>query len=178
MSEREKDITLVLHLGSNLMADKYLSSWKTRQSNFDVLFWNETDQLWQDRDLDTQQLIPKFYASSLVPLYMMTVTKSVNISRSRLVLQRLDELKILSYPGGIPTSLDHASSQQWDFPNAWAPLQWFLVAAWADVGDPVLEAAAEGVATKWLRSTYAAWQSYDQMFEKVKPTRGIVVELL
>jgi len=33
----------------------------------------------------------------------------------------LQDLGVLDYPGGIPTSLLD-SGEQWDFPNAWAPL--------------------------------------------------------
>lgn len=32
----------------------------------------------------------------------------------------------LRYPGGIPTSLKE-SGQQWDYPNAWPPLQHMLI---------------------------------------------------
>lgn len=32
----------------------------------------------------------------------------------------------LQFPGGVPTSLRN-SGQQWDYPNAWAPLQHMLI---------------------------------------------------
>ena len=100
---------------------------------------------------------------------MMRATNSVDITRHRAVLDKLTTMKVLSCPGEFPTSLDSASNQQWDYPNAWAPMQWFVVAAWVDIGDPVLEEAAEGVATRWLRSTYEVWRLYNQsMFEKVR----------
>lgn len=44
-------------------------------------------------------------------------------------IQRSCELQgsgALQFPGGVPTSLRN-SGQQWDYPNAWAPLQHMLI---------------------------------------------------
>ena len=124
--------------------------------------------MWTDRILEDGSYLPGFYASSLTPLYMWKIDNNLNITRSKLVLQILNRLGVLGYPGGIPTSLNKTSGQQWDFPNAWSPLQWFIVQAWKDSGDSSLEDAASMVATTWLRSTYKGWLNYNNsMFEKV-----------
>ena len=46
--------------------------------------------------------------------------------------------------GGIPTSMQE-SGQQWDFPNAWPPLQQLLVA-----GDVIYECTTEKTTTNKL----------------------------
>ena len=84
-------------------------------------------------------------------------------------LSTLNLLGVLDYPGGVPTSLWENSTQQWDFPNAWPPLQWMLVAAWHDSPSAVLRDAAEKVAKTWLTTTYLAWEKFNHtMFEKVE----------
>lgn len=32
-----------------------------------------------------------------------------------------------SYPGGVPTSLDRKSLEQWDFPNGFGPLNFMVI---------------------------------------------------
>ena len=129
------------------------------------MFWNEAQGLWLDWDLDQGMHLEGFYASSLVPLLWRC--GPVNITRHRMVYSRLSALGVLDYPGGIPTSLN-VSSQQWDFPNAWAPLQWLPALGWADSPDPTLRAAAGAVAQTWVASTYDAWLRYNHtLFEKV-----------
>ena len=84
-------------------------------------------------------------------------------------LSTLNLLEVLDYPGGVPTSLWENSTQQWDFPNAWPPLQWMLVAAWHDSTSAVLRDAAEKIAKTWLTTTFLAWEKFNHtMFEKVE----------
>ena len=93
---------------------------------------------------------------------------SFNNTKGRLTLNRLKSLGFLGYPGGLPTS-QNDSGQQWDFPNAWAPLQWFLVKGWEGADDEELKEAARNLTETWLRSNYQAWIQYNQsMFEKVR----------
>ena len=90
-----------------------------------------------------------------------------------MVMQRLKSLGLLDYPGGIPTSLNSSSSQQWDYPNVWAPLHWFLVAGWQNSSSAELRSAARSVAEKWIASVYTGWQTYNHtMFEKVSQYTG------
>ncbi len=154
--------------GSSDKADVYSQAWQERRENFDKLFWNDEQGLWFDRIIDTSNYLPGYYASSLTPLYMWMMANNSNNTQETIVLQTLTRLGVLNYPGGIPTSLNTTSYQQWDFPNAWSPLQWFLVQAWFNSSNSVLQSAASQLATKWLQSNYAAWVKYNNtMFEKV-----------
>ena len=136
-----------------------------RQQAFEAVFWNETAGLWLDLDQDTDKHLEAFYLSSMVTL-LWGCSASLNVTRHELVLKMLQNNKVLEYPGGMPVSLKQ-SSQQWDFPNVWAPLQWFLVAGWYNSTSTPLRAAARTVAQTWIDSTYTAWNKFNLMFEKV-----------
>lgn len=71
---------------------------------------------------------------------------------------------------GLPTSLEN-SGQQWDFPNAWAPLQHIAIMGLhsARFIHYAAEDTAFSLAEKWIRTN---WKGYQQtsphaMFEKV-----------
>ena len=142
-----------------------------RQAKFDGIFWNASLSLWRDwrkSDVDNS-LRGSFYASSFAPLIWRC--GQGGIEQDEKFLSTLNSLGVLDYPGGVPASLWKNSTQQWDFPNAWAPLQWMLVLAWHDSPSAVLRAAAEKVARTWLTTTYLAWEEHNlTMFEKVHMT--------
>lgn len=150
-------------VGDSAMAQYFLHALEERQRSFEDLFWNEESGLWSDRDLDSDSPLAGFYASSLVPLLW-----DCNSSKLEVVLETLESLSVFEYPGGIPASLVVGSEQQWDFPNAWAPYQWFPVAAWANSDLLPLREAARRIAKTWITTTYSAWIKYNNtMFEKV-----------
>lgn len=60
---------------------------------------------------------------SSAPLHQQRAETSCAVSLTLPVTQRSGALQ---YPGGIPTSLKE-SGQQWDYPNAWPPLQHMLI---------------------------------------------------
>ena len=154
--------------GSKAESIKYSTAWQERKNHFNSVFWNENEGLWIDRVLDSGEYLPGFYASSLTPLYLWKINQTANTTRERILHQTLSKLGVLKYPGGLPTSLNTTSNQQWDFPNAWAPLQWFVVQAWFNSSNQLLKETANEIATKWLRSNYLGWLNYNRsMFEKV-----------
>ena len=126
------------------------------------MFLNKTLGLWRDLRLGEVQ-DNSFYASALSPLVW-----GCGGGGDEKLLSTLESLGVLEYPGGIPASVWSNSTHQWDYPNAWAPLQWMLVEAWHDSPSGELRAAAEKVARIWLTTTYLAWEKYNHtMFEKV-----------
>ena len=140
-----------------------------RRAKFNDIFWNDSLSLWRDRRKSNvdNSFRGNFYASSFTPLIWRC--GQGGIEQDEKFLSTLNSLGVLDYPGGVPTSLWKNSTQQWDFPNVWAPLQWMLVLAWHDSPSAVLRAAAEKVARTWLTTTYLAWEKHNHtMFEKVR----------
>ena len=96
-----------------------------------------------------------------------------------------DKKGIWKYSGGIPTS-EVISGHQWDFPNAWAPFQYYLIETLLKLcRTPVADGSAEYVydksdvhyrqaleiATRWIRSTYCGWHRTNQFYEKYNAQR-------
>ena len=171
----EKQFPLHLFPHVHMLTGNETESWYygnqtlLRRAGFNSTFWNGDLGLWKDLiigGIPDNTLNGSFYASSFAPLVWRCGQRGVE--QDEKFLSTLDSLGVLDYPGGIPASVWGNSTQQWDFPNAWAPLQWMLVVAWHDSPSGVLRAAAERAAKTWLNSTYLAWKKYNHsMFEKV-----------
>jgi len=61
------------------------------------------------------------------------------------------------------------TGEQWDYPNAWPPLQSFLILGLHQTGVGKAVKLAETLADRWLRSNYLGYDEYGKMFEKVSP---------
>jgi len=70
-----------------------------------------------------------------------------------------------NYLGGIPTTLEH-SSEQWDYPNAWPPLQYIMIIGLDNTNDVGAKALAFQMAEKWVRSNYKTFNETGNMYEK------------
>jgi len=81
----------------------------------------------------------------------------------------------LILPGGIVTSTVN-TGQQWDFPNAWAPLQSFLITGLNNL-QTIRSAQEEALALQpkdlarhlaqiWIKANFLGFQKYSQMMEK------------
>jgi alpha,alpha-trehalase len=73
--------------------------------------------------------------------------------------------------GGVFTTTVE-SGQQWDYPNAWAPLVALLVEGLDARGSQCEEAIALATRLRqqWLRTCYEAWRETGYMYEKYNAT--------
>jgi len=60
-----------------------------------------------------------------------------------------------------------ASQQQWDFPNAWPPLQAFIIQGLDRTKQKLAQSVAANLAEVWLRSNYKGFSEKSMMFEIV-----------
>ncbi|XP_073922726.1 trehalase-like [Castor canadensis] len=88
-----------------------------------AILWDEQKGAWFDYDIENGKKNLEFYPSNLTPLWAGCFSDPGVVDKA---LQYLEDSKILTYQHGIPTSLSN-TGQQWDFPNAWAPLQDLIV---------------------------------------------------
>lgn len=85
--------------------------------------------------------------------------------------QAIDALASATYSGGVPASLQ-ASGQQWDFPNAWSPVQYFSIEALELASQFIPGSAAlyhgkaMRIAQTWIDTTYCAYHTTGALFEK------------
>lgn len=76
-------------------------------------------------------------------------------------------MKVDIFEGGIPATFEH-SGEQWDYPNAWPPLQHMVVEGLAGTRHAAANRLAGEIAAKWVRSNYEVWRHKTAMLEKVR----------
>eukprot|EP00727_Mastigamoeba_balamuthi_P005169 m51a1_g14650 putative trehalase isoform x1 (639) ;mRNA; r:102685-104965 len=101
----------------------------------------------------------QFFPHSVMPLWSGAHKGFVD---GKVVVAAVRKSGVLEYPGGVPSSTVE-SGQQWDFPNVWAPHQWFVVQSLEAAGD---HEAARELAMKWILSASEGWAKHGAMFEK------------
>lgn len=149
--------------GNTQKAENYKGYAEARRLAIEAVLWEEHRGIWLDYDRQLKKKQKDFYAASIVPLW--AGVHQGDETRENEVLRRLKRLKVLDYPGGFPTSL-FASGQQWDFPNAWPPLQHMLITGLAQSKSEDLRQEALNFAQKWITTNYKAWRTTGHMFEK------------
>ncbi|XP_043281522.1 trehalase-like isoform X2 [Venturia canescens] len=152
-------------LGNDAKAKYYVSIAEEYQRGIDEVLWNEEEGIWLDWDMKNARHRNHFYPTNLSPLY----TRSFDFSKASLYAAKavvyLERNRIGDFMGGIPSSLLH-TSEQWDFPNAWAPLQSIMVQGLRNTdAEPALSLARE-LATRWLRANFIGYTETGAMFEK------------
>ncbi|KYQ48224.1 Trehalase [Trachymyrmex zeteki] len=135
------------------------------QAAIDNVLWNEVEGVWLDYDMRNKQSRNIFYPSNLSPLYTMSYDWS---KRHKYALQSVSYIKrnkIDFYIGGTPSSMNY-TGEQWDFPNAWPPLQSFLILGLYQTQVKEAVDLAKTLADRWLKSNYLGYDEYGKMFEK------------
>ncbi|KAM0898693.1 hypothetical protein ACQ4PT_021761 [Festuca glaucescens] len=176
----ERDIAVFAELiGEKATAEIFSGASKARHTAIETILWNSEMEQWLDYwlPLDGNQGVYKWesksqnrniFASNFVPLWLnahnsglvpfLDEAKSVRVMRSL-------QTSGLVYPAGIATSVSN-TGQQWDFPNGWAPLQHLIVEGLLNSGSTEAKKFAENIATRWVRTNYAAYKSTGAMHEK------------
>ena len=150
---------------------------ENRLNAFEKILWNDVG-LWIDFNVTSNSQRspdPEYYfAYSFVPLWaslywngLIEGSYSSSYIESK-VLDAINNIGMLNYIGGLPTSL-RDTSQQWDFPNGWAPLQQFAVQGLPNLGSQGAELASS-LASSWLQNNYNGWKASHLMYEKYNVT--------
>uniref|UniRef100_A0A914UYY9 Trehalase n=1 Tax=Plectus sambesii TaxID=2011161 RepID=A0A914UYY9_9BILA len=122
--------------------------------------WSEENGVWFDYDRVTNRHVACYYDTNFFPLFTGCAHEGFDGNKTA---EYLDKAGVLSFPGGLPSSLV-SSGQQWDFPNAWAPTTWVVIQGLRAVGQDLL---AQKIAEKWIKKNYNMWKSSGgRMFEK------------
>uniref|UniRef100_A0A0P4WH41 Trehalase n=4 Tax=Scylla TaxID=6760 RepID=A0A0P4WH41_SCYOL len=136
------------------------------------IFWDQTDGVWYDYDLNAKSRRRYFYMSNLHPIWSGCYGPEGSRARTmEKLIKYLNNKGVLKYDGGMPTSLED-SGQQWDFPNAWAPLQHLAIMGLYEARN-IHHAAEElsfELAEKWIRTNWKGYQELHAMFEKYNVT--------
>ncbi|XP_066585009.1 trehalase-like [Prorops nasuta] len=152
-------------LGNVEKSKSYEKVARDYQIAIDEVLWNDEEGAWLDYDINTNQGHKSFYPSNVAPLYTMSYDKSKAPYYARKIVAYLKNNKIDTYYGGTPASLLQ-TGEQWDYPNAWPPLQSFVVAGLHQTADKQAIQFSEELCDRWLKANYKGYVEYDKMFEK------------
>ncbi|EFN81352.1 trehalase [Harpegnathos saltator] len=165
--ERNARLLAFFHiiLGNTEKVWSYAQIAKDYRAAIDNILWNEEEEIWLDYDVKNKRSRNAFYLSNLTPLYTMSYNNSKTTKYAEKAVTYLDKNNVESYFGGTPTSVNY-TGEQWDFPNAWPPLQSFLVKGLHQTSVERAMKLARELAGRWLRSNYIGYDEYGKMFEK------------
>ncbi|XP_003796890.1 trehalase [Otolemur garnettii] len=155
-------------LGNDAQATKYRTLRAQRLATMNALLWDEEKGAWFDYDLENGKKNLQFYPSNLAPLWAGCFSDPVVADKA---LKYLEDSQILTYQYGIPTSLQK-TGQQWDFPNAWAPLQDLVIRGLAKSLSPRTQEVAFQLAQNWIRTNFDVYSQKSAMYEKYDITNG------
>ncbi|KAE8743124.1 hypothetical protein FOCC_FOCC011288 [Frankliniella occidentalis] len=135
----------------------------------DKVLWHEEVGAWLDYDILNEVKRDYFYPTNLSPFWTGCFDPAKRDDYVGKVLKYLEKTRITVNLGGIPSTLEH-SGEQWDYPNAWPPLQYIMIIALDNSGDPAAKDLAYELTEKWVRSNYKAYNDTHGMYEKYDAT--------
>lgn len=142
---------------------------KEWMESVDKILWHEEVGAWLDFDSLNEVKRDYFYPTNLSPLWTGCYDPAKREDYIGKVLKYLEKTRIMVNLGGIPTTLEH-SGEQWDYPNAWPPLQYIMIIGLDNSGDPSARDLAFEMTEKWVRSNYKAFNDSHGMYEKYDAT--------
>ncbi|KAL5244702.1 hypothetical protein ACI65C_012112 [Semiaphis heraclei] len=156
-------------MGDTAKAEKYRVISEKLLNGIQEVMWRPDLGAWFDWDTLNNKSREYFFVSNIVPLW----TESYNMPKKSVassVLGYLRDRHIIEADysvkfNGTPTSL-YNSTQQWDFPNAWPPLQAFIILGLDKTDQKLAQQVAFKLAEVWLRSNYKSFAEKSMMFEK------------
>lgn len=131
-----------------------------------AVLWNEEAGAWFDYDLLNHKPRAYFTATNLAPLMFGCYNVDNKSAIARKVLAYIDATGIDAFPGGVPTTLIQ-TGEQWDYPNAWSPLQHWLSEGLRTLDDVNATNLANKWTNRWTLSNFIAFNETKAMFEKV-----------
>ncbi|XP_043505116.1 trehalase isoform X1 [Polistes fuscatus] len=134
-----------------------------------AVLWHDEVGAWLDYDIMNEIKRDYFYPTNILPLWTYCYDFTKREEYVSKVLKYLEKNQIMLNQGGIPTTLEH-SGEQWDYPNAWPPLQYFIIMSLNNTQDPWAQRLAYEISERWVRSNYKAFNATTHMFEKYDAT--------
>ncbi|KAE9413875.1 hypothetical protein Angca_007649, partial [Angiostrongylus cantonensis] len=168
-------------LGNHSMSVFYRKMYDMLVSDINSLFWNADEGSWFDYDISKRKQRTDFYPSNVFPL-LLKESKAYATD----VHNYLERIDVYRYPGGVPSTFPVTSTEQWDFPNVWAPTQHLFIESLLRSQHPVLRQAriAFDEANKFINTVFnglfnpkegmpaGVWEKYDARSPDGKPGGG------
>jgi alpha,alpha-trehalase len=162
------DLNCLLYAYESILSKAYKSQQLLRQASYfrekslkrksAILkyFWDTGQQYFFDYQFRSRSRTYRWSLAAVLPLFTQIATRQQAASVKNYLEQRF--LK----DGGLVTTIYH-TSQQWDAPNGWAPLQYLAVKGLLDYGYNEL---AKTVAERWMSVNETVYANTGKMLEK------------
>ncbi len=142
--------------GDEINSNKYRQLAGGRKAAIMNYLWDGDEQFFVDYDFVSGKPTGVLSLAGVYPLFLNLATASQAEAVKNIV-----ESEFLA-PGGFITTLNF-TGQQWDNPNAWAPLQWVTVNGLVNYGYH--NVATQG-AIRWTNRNLEVFQATGKMMEK------------
>jgi len=138
------------------LGNSYVKKAEARKAALLKYCWDEKDKYFYDYDFvgGKTTKIPTLAAGYLLFFKMATSTQAAGVAAKI----KTDFL----FPGGLPTTLTN-TTQQWDAPNGWAPLQWMNINGLKNYGFNELAAT---ITTRWVSLNMEVYNLTGKLVEK------------
>lgn len=143
-------------IGEHGDAKSFRQRAERRRAAMQRWLWDDDEGAFFDYDWRRDRRSPRLTAATTTPLFAGLASPAqaervAATTRSRLLA-----------PGGLATS-ENDSTQQWDRPNGWAPLQWIGIRGFERAGNTTL---ARDIACRWLDTVSSLYQRESKLVEK------------
>ena len=142
--------------GDDASAQKFVSLAAKRKAAIDQYCWNDETKFYFDYDFVASSQKKSLTLAGTFPLYFKIASSQQAESVSKII-----EGQFLK-PGGL-VSTTETTSEQWDAPNGWAPLQWMAIIGLANYGYNEL---AKEIAKRWMNINEKVFKNTGKMMEK------------
>ncbi|BES96787.1 alpha,alpha-trehalase [Nesidiocoris tenuis] len=133
------------------------------------VLWHEEVGTWLDYDMINQIKRDQFYPSNLAPLWTGCYDPEKKGYYLDYMMEYIRRSKVMVNEAGIPATTSH-TGEQWDYPNAWPPMQHMVIIGLDNTGDEYAKDLAFEIAERWVRSNFKAYNETNAMFEKYDAT--------
>ena len=153
----ELTLSRVAKIGQNEKeAEHYYDLAQKRKRAIQKYLWNSKAHFFMDYDFIKHHSTEAVTLAAAFPLYFELALPH----QAQCVADRLE--KDFLRPGGLITTLNY-TEQQWDAPNAWAPLQWISIQGLRNYGFIDL---ANKIKQNWINLNIAVYKETGKLVEK------------
>ena len=145
-----------VELGEKDLSLKFAEYAQIRSDAINQYLWCAQSCFYHDFDFIKGQITPTQSLAACLPLFTQIASKK----QAKYIAHKLQRSFLLE--GGLVTTLTE-STQQWDAPNGWAPLQWFAVMGLINYG---FEPLSIKIMKQWMATVEQQFISDNNMMEK------------
>ncbi|WP_316804862.1 alpha,alpha-trehalase TreF [Pedobacter nototheniae] len=145
----------------NLAKAKLYSAKATKRKQAILKYcWNPSLKFFTDYNWKKQQYSKQLTLAATSPLFF----KIASNAQAAAVVEKIKSAFLNN--GGLITTLNK-SGEQWDSPNAWAPLQWISITGMRNYG---YNALADTVSNRWINLNVKVFKQTGKLMEKYDVT--------